>query len=1056
MKRCPLQRSYRPLFLAFSLALFLATVFFSPSFAYADGICKRVSGDTRYDTATSLVAESGGWDHSEIVVLASGVNYPDALSAASYAGYFDSPILLTDPDYLSSQAEQAIKRLSPESVIIVGGQNAVSDNVYNEALKLVSGGVWRISGNTRYDTSLQVLDTVSALYGHRLPDTVFIATGDNYADSLSISPYSYSTQCPVVLCDSASGLSSDAISAIAKEHFSKAILLGGSAAVPDSVSVQLNQAGIPSSNITRLSGETRYETSIEIAKFELSQGGSFGVGKLGFATGSNFADALAIGPCMGRLGAPLLLVDPGSSLVCSYITQFKGKTTSAFVAGGPNAVSQSDFDAIEAALTPNTEPEKPVKRFVDVPSSSNLVYNGSRQMAFVDTSDYTVRSGGAIDAGNYAAVLSLKDKSQCQWASTGSSDDISVQWSISPADISNARVSISPQTYTGSALTPSVKVEVDGRNLSSGSDYRVDYSDNVHAGTARAVVSGLSNYTGTASALFRIGPADLSDARVEVSDQRYSGSPLTPDPQVTLNGRYLSKDADYTVSYSKNTEIGTALITVNGIGDYSGKATGSFKISRGQASSRKVTIGEVTVTVYTYPDGYSYVDIPSGNVSINSCINKVRSIEVNGSSKDENANVDLWDNNGLTSQIWKFISISDGVYRVQNAYSGKVLGVADDDVYSNGANIVQQSWNDRDGQKWQAVLYNDKLMLVNSKSGAAIDCKGGSADCETNIQLWTKNDSNAQLFELRSEKIITKGTKSIYVDNIRVTQTADDTGNRYYDVPEGTYIIQSCAGSNQVLDLYWGNKDNGTNVETWQDNGGNGQKWKFVRYGNGIYKIFSVASDKCLEVAGQDSSVNGGNVQQWDYADGWSNKLWKLWLTKDNKLIFLNLASYRALNVSGGKAGNGVNVNVLDRDMSNAQAWTLKTTSKKIDPNEECRAMENEIWNAYCNYRRSNGLPVPTHDNSMDGCGRQSAQYCADRGRLEHNIKYSYDRYSDILQFATYRMNGQTALNNWAASGGHKAQLNCRTVTKAGVGVVYKNGTYYMSIVYDWSGTNVG
>ena len=92
----------------------------------------------------------------------------------------------------------------------------------------------------------------------------------------------------------------------------------------------------------------------------------------------------------------------------------------------------------------------------------------------------------------------------------------------------------------------------------------------------------------------------------------------------------------------------------------------------------------------------------------------------------------------------------------------------------------------------------------------------------------------------------------------------------------------------------------------------------------------------------------------------------------------------------------------------------------------------------------------------MDGCGRQSAQYCADRGRLEHNIKYSYDRYSDILQFATYRMNGQTALNNWAASGGHKAQLNCRTVTKAGVGVVYKNGTYYMSIVYDWSGTNVG
>lgn len=34
--------------------------------------------------------------------------------------------------------------------------------------------------------------------------------------------------------------------------------------------------------------------------------------------------------------------------------------------------------------------------------------------------------------------------------------------------------------------------------------------------------------------------------------------------------------------------------------------------------------------------------------------------------------------------------------------------------------------------------------------------------------------------------------------------------------------------------------------------------------------------------------------------------------------------------------------------------------------------------------------------------------------------------------------------------------MNCRTVTKAGVGVVNKNGIYYMAIVYDFTGTNVG
>ena len=67
--------------------------------------------------------------------------------------------------------------------------------------------------------------------------------------------------------------------------------------------------------------------------------------------------------------------------------------------------------------------------------------------------------------------------------------------------------------------------------------------------------------------------------------------------------------------------------------------------------------------------------------------------------------------------------------------------------------------------------------------------------------------------------------------------------------------------NNQVLDVYGGGKDNGVNVISWVDNNGNGQKWQFVRVGNGIYKIICVVSGKCLEVAGQDSNTNGGNVQ---------------------------------------------------------------------------------------------------------------------------------------------------------------------------------------------------
>lgn len=1054
-------------------ALTLALAAIVPSRAYADGICRRVSGDTRYDTMSSLVTDVGGWKRSGLVVLASGANYPDALSASSYAGCFDAPIILTDPFSLSPQAANLLRVLSPNQIVVVGGPGAVSDNVMNEASSVAGCEASRLSGETRYETSIEIMKLCESYSG-----TVIVATGGNYADSLSISPFAFATSSPVVLCDSSSGLTQRAIDAVRDHGFSNAILVGGSNAVPDVVIWQLRSAGISVESITRLSGETRYDTSIKIAEWEINQTKLLDADGLGFATGSNFVDALAMGPCLGHKSSPILLVDDGASVVCGYAQRFKGSVGAAFVAGGPNAVSQHDFDAIEAALTPGssnpgTGPSDPAKRTVDVPGPTSLVYNGSRQTALSDTSDYTVRSGSATDAGTYTAVLSLRDKSGCVWASTGSSDDIRIQWSISPAEISDASVSIASQTFTGSALAPDAKVNVNDRTLSVGIDYSVSYSNNVHAGSAKVTVSGRGNYTGNASARFRINPADLSGADVEVGEQRYTGSPLTPEPRVTLNGRVLSANADYTVTYSHNTSIGTASISVSGKGDYTGIASGSFKIGRGDATSRRVKIGEVTVTVYTYDDGYSYVDIPSDDVSINSCVNLTRSIETKDSSKDENANVDIWDNNGLTSQIWKFICVSVGVYRVQNAYSGKVLGVADDDVYTEGANIVQQSWNDRDGQKWQAALYNDKLMLINLKSGLALDCKGGSIECGTNIQLWKKNNSNAQLFELRTEKIITKGTKSIYVNNVRVTQTAEENGNRYYEIPEGTYIIQSCAGSNQVLDLYWGNKDNGTNVETWQDNGGNGQKWKFVRAGNGIYMIYSVASDKCLEVAGQDSGVNGGNVQQWDYADGWSNKLWKLWLTKDSKLMFLNCASWRALNVSGGKASNGVNVNVLDRDMSDAQAWILKPTSKKIDSNEECQRIANETWAAVCAYRQKNGLYVPSgNDSFCDGCAAYDASQCAASRSLTHDYLRSYrsshswngwNGVGENLATAHAGASGKSIVNRWwddsgVSNLGHRKALNDPAMRVCGVKVAYNssNDTYYVSMVYAGNGLGNG
>ncbi len=64
--------------------------------------------------------------------------------------------------------------------------------------------------------------------------------------------------------------------------------------------------------------------------------------------------------------------------------------------------------------------------------------------------------------------------------------------------------SIPDQTWTGSAITPTVTVKDGSTTLKSGTDYTVAYSNNVNAGDATVTITGKGNYTGTVSVKFKI------------------------------------------------------------------------------------------------------------------------------------------------------------------------------------------------------------------------------------------------------------------------------------------------------------------------------------------------------------------------------------------------------------------------------------------------------------------------------------------------------------------------------------------------------------------------
>ena len=71
---------------------------------------------------------------------------------------------------------------------------------------------------------------------------------------------------------------------------------------------------------------------------------------------------------------------------------------------------------------------------------------------------------------------------------------------------------------------------------------------------------------------------DISNASLRIDDQVYTGSILEPDVVVELDGVILAQGTDYSVAYQNNIAVGTAAVTVTGLGNYTGVASATFAI----------------------------------------------------------------------------------------------------------------------------------------------------------------------------------------------------------------------------------------------------------------------------------------------------------------------------------------------------------------------------------------------------------------------------------------------------------------------------------------------
>ena len=142
-----------------------------------------------------------------------------------------------------------------------------------------------------------------------------------------------------------------------------------------------------------------------------------------------------------------------------------------------------------------------------------------------------------------------------------------------------ATIPYASYTYRGRGIKPTVTVkDSTGKKLVKGTDYTVTYSNNTDVGTATITVNGKGDYFGTLTKTFKVKPLDLSTsyAKVTIPYASYtcSGSAIKPAVTVKFKDGDVIPASQYTLSYSDNTKVGTAAITVKGKG---GNVTGSFK-----------------------------------------------------------------------------------------------------------------------------------------------------------------------------------------------------------------------------------------------------------------------------------------------------------------------------------------------------------------------------------------------------------------------------------------------------------------------------------------------
>lgn len=278
------------------------------------------------------------------------------------------------------------------------------------------------------------------------------------------------------------------------------------------------------------------------------------------------------------------LTDAERAKAPSVIIKGKGNYTGTVTAVfqiAPKSITAEDVEAYDIAVAYNKKVQKPVPAVkwgkITLKNKKDFTVSypdEEKQGAYQEPKEYKIRVTGM---GNFCGETEIT----LTIVKTDTKDETAARL------MSKAKVTaVLAQEYTGKAVrleTQGLPVVKYGKEtLIEGVHYKLIYgNDCVEVGTYPLTIKGIGQYVGEVHTTFQIKGIAASTMKVTgIDNQIYDGSAKEPEPTITdKEGNSLKKGVDYTLDYDNNVEVGTAKLTITGMGKYSGTVKKTFKIT---------------------------------------------------------------------------------------------------------------------------------------------------------------------------------------------------------------------------------------------------------------------------------------------------------------------------------------------------------------------------------------------------------------------------------------------------------------------------------------------